>query len=208
MIKVLIADDEPLGRARIKRLLAAYEGCTIVGEASNGEQAIELCKQLQPDLVMLDINMPKQSGLEVAAELSKPIIVHTREAQTDTLELMRAYEGNTAGVLHCFTESWEMAEQALDLGYYISISGIVTFRNADALRDVVRKVPLDRLLIETDSPYLAPVPKRGKPNDPSLLPYVAECVAGLKEISLEDLAKATTDNFFRLFSAAAPAATK
>ena len=143
--------------------------------------------------------------LEVANELNKPVIVHTREAQDDTLELIRTHGGSTAGVLHCFTESWEMAEQALDLGYYISISGIVTFRNADALREVVRKVPLQRLLIETDSPYLAPVPKRGKPNDPSLLPYVAECIAGLKGVSLDALAQATTDNFFRLFSAAIPA---
>lgn len=137
--------------------------------------------------------------LKVAKELNKPTIVHTREAQEDTLRLIREHGGEAAGVLHCFTESWEMAEQALDMGYYISISGIVTFKNADALRDVVRRVPADRLLIETDSPYLAPVPKRGKPNDPSLLPYVAECVAELKEMSLRDLAEVTSRNFHRLF---------
>ena len=140
-----------------------------------------------------------RTHLQVAAELEKPIIVHSRSAQEDTLQLIRDHGGSKAGVLHCFTESWEMAEQAMEMGYYISISGIVTFRNAESLREVVRKVPLDRLLIETDSPYLAPVPKRGKPNDPSLLPYVAETVAEVKEISLEQLARATTDNFHRLF---------
>ncbi|MCL4156282.1 UNVERIFIED_CONTAM: hypothetical protein GTU68_062643 [Idotea baltica] len=143
-----------------------------------------------------------KTHLIVSAELNKPVIVHTREAQEDTIHLIRKYGGEAAGVLHCFTESWEMAEEALDLGYYISISGIVTFKNAEALRDVVRNVPLERLLIETDSPYLAPVPKRGKPNDPSLLPYVAECVASLKGVSVGEIAQATSDNFFRLFPAA------
>lgn len=137
--------------------------------------------------------------LQVANDLNKPVIVHTREAQEDTLKLIREHSGKAAGVLHCFTESWEMAEQALELGYYISLSGIVTFKNAEALRDVARRVPLDRLLIETDSPYLAPVPKRGKPNDPSLLPYVAECIASERGIAVADLAKATTENFHRLF---------
>jgi len=140
-----------------------------------------------------------RTHLQVAAELKKPIIVHTRNAQEDTLQLIRDHGGSAAGVLHCFTESWEMAEKAMDMGYYISISGIVTFRNADALREVVRKVPLDRLLIETDSPYLAPVPKRGKPNDPSLLRYVAETVAELKCVDVEALALATTENFHTLF---------
>lgn len=145
-----------------------------------------------------------RAHLQVAKDLEKPIIVHTRNAQADTLALIKANTGDAAGVLHCFTESWEMAEQALELGYYISISGIVTFKNASELRDVVRRVPLDRLLVETDSPYLAPVPKRGKPNDPSLLPYVAECVAELKQVDIGRLAEATTENFHRLFSTTSP----
>ena len=140
-----------------------------------------------------------RTHLQVAADIEKPIIVHTRNAQEDTLQLIRDHGGSAAGVLHCFTESWEMAEQAMDMGYYISISGIVTFHNADALREVVRKTPLNRLLIETDSPYLAPVPKRGKPNDPSLLLHVAETVAELKGIDVEALGQATTENFHRLF---------
>ena len=140
-----------------------------------------------------------RTHLQVAAELEKPIIIHSRSAQEDTLQLIRDHGGPATGVMHCFTESWEMAEQAMEMGYYISISGIVTFRNADSLREVVSKVPLDRLLIETDSPYLAPVPKRGKPNDPSLLPHTAELIAEIKGLSIEQLATATTDNFHRLF---------
>lgn len=141
--------------------------------------------------------------LTAGAALDLPIIVHTREAREDTIELIRAH-GSTesAGVLHCFTESWEMAKQALDLNYYISISGIVTFRNADELREVAKKVPADRLLVETDSPYLAPVPYRGKSNQPRYVRAVAEFVAELRGVTLEELAGQTTDNFFRLFKRA------
>ena len=141
--------------------------------------------------------------LIAGAELDLPVIVHTRAAREDTLQLLRAHGGPAAGVLHCFTESWEMASAALDLGYCISISGIVTFRNADELRDVVRKVPLERLLVETDSPYLAPVPYRGKTNQPAYVREVAEYVAQLKGVSIEQLAEATTNNFLRLFRRAA-----
>ena len=105
----------------------------------------------------------------------------------------------SAGVLHCFTESWDMAKAAMDLNYSISFSGIITFRNAEELRDVVKKVPLDRILIETDAPYLAPVPHRGKKNEPKFVVDVAQCVADLKGISIEKLAEITTDNFHRLF---------
>lgn len=141
--------------------------------------------------------------LRAAAELRLPLIVHTREAREDTLDLIRAH-GNpeVGGVLHCFTESWNMARQAIDLGYYISISGIVTFNSAAELRDVVRQVPLERLLVETDSPYLAPVPHRGKPNQPAYVREVAEFVAQLKGVTLEELAKVTTENFYRLFKRA------
>jgi TatD DNase family protein len=140
--------------------------------------------------------------LDAAAKLNKPIIVHSREAQQDTLDLIEAHCGPARGVLHCFTESWNMAQRALDLGFYISISGIVTFNNAEALRDVVKKIPLDRLLVETDSPWLAPVPFRGKSNQPLYLPKVASQVAETKGVSLDALAEATSENFFRLFSLA------
>ena len=112
-------------------------------------------------------------------------------------------EGEVRGVLHCFTEDLDMAEQAMALGFYISISGIVTFRNAEALRDTVRQVPLERLLIETDSPWLAPVPYRGKPNEPRYVARVAECVAELKGIPVAELAALTRDNFYTLFNKAA-----
>ena len=138
--------------------------------------------------------------LRAGAQLQLPVIVHTREAQSDTITLMREHASReSAGVMHCFTESWEMAREALDLNFYISLSGIVTFRNAESLRDVARKVPLDRLLVETDSPYLAPVPYRGKANEPKYVREVAEFVAELRGLSFEELASATTDNFHRLF---------
>lgn len=138
--------------------------------------------------------------LRAAGEAKLPVIVHTREARQDTLELIREH-GNSeyAGVLHCFTESWEMASAAMDMNYYISLSGIVTFKNAEELREVARKMPLDRLLVETDSPYLAPIPYRGKPNEPAFVREVAEFVADLKGISYEKLCQITGDNFHRLF---------
>lgn len=142
--------------------------------------------------------------LRAAGSLGLPVIVHTREAREDTLRLIKEH-GNleAAGVLHCFTEDWDTASRAMDMNYFISISGIITFRNAEELREVVRKTPLDRLLVETDSPYLAPVPYRGKPNQPAYVREVAEYVADLKNVSLEQLAEATTDNFYRLFKRAA-----
>ncbi len=143
--------------------------------------------------------------LQAAGQLDLPVIVHTREAREDTLTLIREH-GNpdSAGVLHCFTESWDMAVAAMDLNYFISISGIVTFNSAADLREVVKKMPLDRLLLETDSPYLAPVPYRGKSNQPAYVREVAEFVADLKGIRLEALAEITSDNFYRLFRRAAP----
>jgi TatD DNase family protein len=137
--------------------------------------------------------------LEAARITGKPVIVHTREARADTLALLREAALPQAGVLHCFTEDWEMAKAALDIGFYISLSGIVTFRNAEALRDVARQVPADRLLVETDSPYLAPVPHRGKPNLPQYVREVAEYLAVLRGVSYEALAEQTSSNFKRLF---------
>ena len=126
--------------------------------------------------------------------------MHTRDARHDTINILRD-EGADAvgGVLHCFTETWEMARSALDLGFYISFSGIVTFRSAESLREVARKIPPDRLLVETDSPYLSPVPDRGKPNHPARVRQVAECVARVRDVPLEQLADQTTENYFRLF---------
>ncbi|MFC3095801.1 YchF/TatD family DNA exonuclease [Alteromonas sediminis] len=139
--------------------------------------------------------------IHVANELKKPLIIHTRGAKEDTLGLLEAHlADHTQGVLHCFTEDWDMAEKAMEMGMYISISGIVTFRTADALRDVAKRVPLDKLLIETDSPWLAPVPHRGKPNQPAYVVEVAEYIANLRGISVNELAEATTDNFYRLFA--------
>ncbi|WP_018693603.1 TatD family hydrolase [Algicola sagamiensis] len=141
--------------------------------------------------------------IQLANEIDKPVIVHTRDAREDTIAVMRDnHADKCGGVLHCFTENWEMAKAALDLGWYISISGIVTFKNAEALRDVVRKLPLDRLLIETDSPYLAPVPFRGKQNQPGYVKEVAEYVANLKGLRDEALIEATGENFARLFKKA------
>lgn len=145
--------------------------------------------------------------IEAARACGKPLIVHSREAPVDTMDMLRDLgAGEAGGVMHCFSGDWSMARRALDIGLYISFSGIVTFRSAESLREVARKVPLDRMLVETDAPYLAPVPKRGKTNEPSYVRHTAECIAGLRGKSLEDIAGVTTENFFRLFSAARPAA--
>lgn len=142
--------------------------------------------------------------LQAAKEVALPVIVHTRDARQDTIDLIREHGSREhAGVLHCFTESWDMARAALDLNYYISLSGIVTFKNAEELREVAKQVPLDRLLVETDSPYLAPVPYRGKPNIPAYVREVAEFIAELRGVSYEELAAITSENFFRLFPRAA-----
>lgn len=138
--------------------------------------------------------------IRAAREVNKPIIVHTRDAQQDTIQIMRDEKANECcGVMHCFTESWEMAQQALELGFYVSFSGIVTFKNAKNVQEVAKNVPLERLLIETDAPYLTPVPYRGKPNEPAYVKYVAEKIAELKDISFAEVAKQTTENFYTLF---------
>lgn len=142
-----------------------------------------------------------RTHIRAARRCGKSLIIHTRDAAADTLRIMHEEGADQAGgVMHCFTESWEVAKGALDLGFYISFSGIVTFKNAGALREVAKKVPLDRLLIETDSPYLAPVPFRGKTNEPGLVRYVAEEIARQREVALERVAEETSRNFFRLFN--------
>jgi TatD DNase family protein len=141
-----------------------------------------------------------RTHIRAARACGKPLVIHTRNAAADTLRIMRE-EGATeaGGVMHCFTESWEVAEAALALGFHISFSGIVTFKNAAALKDVARRVPLERMLVETDSPYLAPVPHRGKPNQPAFVKHVAEEIARLRGSAFDEVALRTTENFFRLF---------
>jgi TatD DNase family protein len=143
--------------------------------------------------------------IAAAREVHKPLIIHTRNAAEDILQILAA-EGavEVGGVMHCFVEDWAIAQKAMDLNFYISFSGIVTFRNAREVQEVAKRVPLDRLLVETDSPYLAPVPHRGKDNQPAYVRYVAEYIAGLKGIPLSELTEATTRNFFRLFKHAVP----
>ncbi len=141
-----------------------------------------------------------RTHIRAANQADLPLIIHTRSSAADTLRIMQ--EENAAGcggVMHCFTESWEVAEAAMEQNFYISLSGIVTFKSATALQEVARRLPLDRLLIETDSPYLAPVPFRGKRNDPSKVVHVAEKIAELKGLGVQEIAKASTDNFFKLF---------
>jgi TatD DNase family protein len=144
--------------------------------------------------------------IAAARELGKPLIVHNRDAREDTLRIL-AEEGaaEVGGVLHCFTEDWAMAERALELNFHISFSGIVTFKNAKPIQDVARRLPADRLLVETDAPYLAPAPHRGKPNQPAWVRHVAEFVARLRGETLEQVAAVTTANYLRLFGPLPPA---
>jgi TatD DNase family protein len=141
-----------------------------------------------------------RNHISAAKALKKPLIIHTREAKADTLRILREENASeVGGIIHCFTEDWEFAQSALDLGFYISFSGIVTFNNAKEIKEVAKNVPADRFLIETDSPYLAPVPKRGKPNYPLYVRYVAEHIAELRGTSFSNIANQSTENFRRLF---------
>lgn len=140
-----------------------------------------------------------RNHIRAAKRVNKPIIVHTRQAQSDTIRILQEEQADLiGGVMHCFTEDWSMAEQALALNFYISFSGIVTFNSAKTLQEVAKQVPLDRLLIETDAPYLAPVPYRGKPNEPAYVKLVAEKIAELRQMRIDDVAKHTTENYERL----------
>ncbi len=144
--------------------------------------------------------------IEAARISGLPIVVHTRDADTETAEILRREmeKGAFCGLLHCFSSSGELALAALDLGFYISLSGIVTFKKADALRQTVQSVPTDRILVETDAPFLAPIPKRGKRNEPAFTAHTAACVARIKHLELNEFSKTTTENFHRLFKKAAP----
>ena len=141
-----------------------------------------------------------RTHIRAARESGKPLVIHTRAASEDTLRIMREEKaGEAGGVMHCVTENWDVAQAALDLGFHISISGIVTFKNAAVVRDVATRVPQERLLIETDSPYLAPVPNRGKTNEPAWVVHVAATVAALRNVAVEAVAAMTTANYHRLF---------
>ncbi len=141
-----------------------------------------------------------RTHIRAARACAKPLVIHTRSAAVDTIAIMREERaGEAGGVMHCFTETWDVAAAAIELGFHISFSGIVTFKNARELKEVARRVPLERMLIETDSPYLAPVPFRGKLNQPAYVRYVAEEIARLRDVPVETIAAATSANFFRLF---------
>ena len=183
------ADKEPQLDWLLQEL--AHPEVVAVGETGLDYYYQQETKQLQQDSFRLHLAAAKQT--------KKPVVVHTREAREDTIALLREADLPEAGVMHCFTETWEMAKQALDLGFYISISGIVTFRNAEALREVAKQVPADRLLIETDSPYLAPIPFRGKPNLPEYVVEVGKFLAELRGEPVERFAEQTSANFKRLF---------
>jgi TatD DNase family protein len=174
--------------------LSSHPACIAMGETGLDYYRTETddARQIQ--------QLRFREHIRAAIASSKPLIIHTRQAADDTLLLMK--EENAAaigGVMHCFSEDWDVAQRALDLNFYISFSGIVTFKNATVLRDVAQKVPLDRMLIETDSPYLAPVPFRGKQNHPALVKHVAEVLSELRQMDYDDLAKQTTENFYRCF---------
>ena len=181
--------EDLIERSRLPRVLAIGE--TGLDYYRLGERSIA-DMQWQRDRFATHIHAARATNL--------PLVVHTRSASVDTLALLREEGGGAVGgVFHCFTETAEVARAALDLGFFISFSGILTFRNAADLREVARLVPLDRLLIETDSPYLAPVPFRGRPNQPAYVPYVARQVAELRGLTEAAVAEATTQNFERLF---------
>jgi TatD DNase family protein len=176
--------------------LAAHPRVVAIGETG-------LDYYRHPELAPLQ-QVRFREHIRAARRTGKPLIIHTREAAADTLRLMRE-EGaaEVGGVMHCFTESWEVAEAAIALNFHISFSGIVTFKNAVALKDVARRVPADRLLVETDSPYLAPVPHRGKLNEPGFVRHVADEVARLRQVDTAEIERQTTANFFGLFKHAA-----
>ena len=183
--------DQPVPSVQQLVSLAQAEGVVAIGETGLDNFYSAETFQWQRESFINHLLAAQQSG--------KPIIIHTRDARDETIALLRDYPLNAGGVMHCFTETWEMAEAAIALGFYISFSGIVTFNSATDLREVVKKVPLERLLIETDSPWLAPVPHRGKQNEPQYVREVAQCVADLHKISLQALAEITTQNFHQLF---------
>lgn len=188
----LNVDEEPFDYGK---LLAYAQDNKVVAIGETG-----LDYHYTPETKMLQQEQ-FSAQIDVAKKVNKPLIIHTRSAREDTMNMLeQGGAEQCGGVLHCFTEDYAMAKRALDIGFYISISGIITFRNAEELRDVVRKLPLDRLLVETDSPYLAPIPYRGKPNQPAYVRETCEYLATLKGVSTEELAHITTRNTRHLFN--------
>lgn len=187
-------DYEDIEEPSVEQLVLLADHPKIVGIGETGLDYFRLTGDLEWQRQRF------RNHIRAAVVCGKPLIIHTRNAADDTLRIMRE-EGaqQVGGVMHCFTESLDVALEAISLGFYISFSGIVTFKNAVALKEVAKQVPLDRILVETDSPYLAPIPFRGKINQPSYVKYVAEEVAKLRNIDFETFSSATTQNFFRLF---------
>jgi TatD DNase family protein len=193
--------DELLEKTRLPKVIGIGEtglDYHYFNDAKSSPENTKNSVEIQKNSFKVHINSARESGL--------PLIVHSRDADEDTVEIltqeMRA--GQFSGLIHCFTSSKYLADKVIELGMYISLSGIITFKNAQAIRDAIKDVPLDRLLVETDAPYLAPVPYRGKRNEPSFTIYTNRLLAKLKNISEEECARATTDNFFRLFNKVPP----
>jgi TatD DNase family protein len=193
-------DYEVTREASVEELvdLSAHPKVVAIGETGLDYYRLQGDLEWQRERFRTHIRASRKTG--------KPLIIHTRSASADTIRIMQEEgagtdKGGAGGVMHCFTESLEVAEAAMAMGFYISFSGIVTFKSAKELQAVARAVPLDRMLIETDSPYLAPVPHRGKMNEPGFVMHVAEFLAGLKEVPKEELARQTSENFFKLFKA-------
>ena len=188
--------DVPLVTEKELVTLADHPKVVAIGETGLDHYRIKGGAEWQRERFRTHIRAARSSG--------KPLIIHMRDAAEDTLRIMREERASEVrGVMHCYTGTWETAQAAMDLGFCISFSGIVTFKNAAALREVVKQVPLERMLIETDSPFLAPVPYRGKTNEPGLVKYVAEEIARLRQVPLDEVAAATSANYFRLFRVAA-----
>ncbi|WP_133127100.1 TatD family hydrolase [Legionella nagasakiensis] len=189
--------DEPKANQLVA--MANHPACIAIGETGLDyyRTVDETIKRMQ--------RLRFREHIQAALLSKKPLIIHTREASDDTLYLLaEEHAAEIGGVMHCFTETWDVACRALDLGFYISFSGIVTFKNATQLHEVAKKVPSDRLLIETDSPYLAPVPFRGKQNHPALVKYVAQALSELRQTNYETIAQQTTENFYRCFKLPIP----
>ena len=184
--------DEPETTTEQLVTLAAQQKIIAIGETGLDYFRSEGDLEWQRQRFRVHIAAAKQTG--------KPLIVHSRDAKEDTLRVLKEEGADTVGgVMHCFVEDWETAQRAMDLNFYISFSGIVTFKSATILHDVATRMPAERLLIETDSPYLAPMPHRGKLNQPAYVKHVAEYIAGLRKVSVEEIAETTTKNFFDLF---------
>ena len=195
-------DNEGVTEPSLQDLLILGQLPRVVGIGETGLDYYRLGDRTVADMAWQRDRF--RTHIRAARQLAKPLVIHTRSASDDTLAILReegedGSTGSAGGVFHCFTESAEVARAALDLGFYISFSGILTFKNAQDLRDVAAFVPLDRLLIETDSPYLAPIPYRGKTNNPSLVPFVAAQLAALRQCPVEQIAVITSRNFEALF---------